>query len=163
MEISPETDQVYFDIPGFFKEQALRLDSIDKSIEKTIIKDGVKEKKIIPEPDWKKELSSFIEVDINKPALISVYTTDTIVFSDYSYEVNYKATEKSAIIRNISLLFENNSCIFVSVEKNNTNNLFSSIQELQYHVQKGYSIKGELIIRLIYQTEYNINSNFTKI
>ncbi len=163
MEINPEVEQVFFDIPGFFKDEALRLDSEGKLLEKKIVKDGIEEEKLIQEPEWEKEFTAFMDVDINKPALISVYEADTIFFSIESYQVNYKATEKTAIIHNISLLFKNNSCIFVTIEKNNTNKLFSSIQELKYDKNKGYSINGELIVRFIYKTQYNINSNFIKI
>ncbi|HET6244389.1 MAG: hypothetical protein H0V01_07835 [Bacteroidetes bacterium] len=160
LEIAPKVDQKHFDIPGFFIEELKRLNETENPIIKEISKDEEREDKIIKTPDWQKELAAFIDVDINKPALINSFTVDTIVVSGDSYEIYYNSIEESSTIRNISLLYENNSCTFVKIEKNNTNALFSSKQYMQYTKKSGYSILGELSIRFIYKTNYHVNAKF---
>ena len=99
-----------------------------------------------------------MQIDLNKPAFINTYRKDTVILSENTYEVLYSAIETPLTIPLISLIFENNSCIFVSVKKDNSNKLFRSVQELQYNKETGFFISGELDVRYFYKTEYQIES-----
>ena len=159
-EVAPEAEKKYFDIPLFFKKESERLTSERKYLKKVIIKDKIREEKIIQEPEWEQELSAFMQIDVNKPAFINTYRKDTLMLSENSYEVRYTAIETPLTIPLISLIFENSSCIFVSVKKDNSNKLFSSVQELQYNKETGFFISGKLDVRYFYKTEYQIESIF---
>ena len=157
-DVVPESEKKYFDIPLFFKKESERLTSEGKYLKKVIIKDKIREEKIIQKPEWDQELASFMQIDLNKPAFISTYRKDTVILNENIYEVRYAATETSLTIPLISLIFENNSCIFVSIKKYNSNKLFRSVQELQYNKETGFFISGELDVRYFYKTAYQIES-----
>lgn len=58
----------FIDIPAFFKEEVKSLSARRPNVVKTVTKDTVSERKELQVENWANELSSFMTVDLNKPA-----------------------------------------------------------------------------------------------
>jgi hypothetical protein len=64
------------------------LESTGSILQKTVVSDGRSETIIVQNPDWKKELAPFLELNINKPALRGMYNvrnlqSDSGVVTEY--------------------------------------------------------------------------------
>jgi len=65
----------YFDLAGFIQEQARLLNTQKPAAIKSVQESGeMAETKVIRNLNWTKELESFAEVDLNKPAFHNAYT-----------------------------------------------------------------------------------------
>lgn len=151
-----EMQKSYFDLPAFFEKEIKMLMKQNPGIEKKINKDGETETKILESIDWKKELAAFVDVDINKPSWIRSFSVDTLFLTSENFEITYVSLEKGIPIKQVKLLFENNSCSFVQINKKRDNTLFSSFQELAYKTGEGYKINGYQKVKFAFDTQYEI-------
>jgi len=71
------TAQKYFDIQGYFKADAARLQKLNHLILKTVTHNGITETKKVHINNWQIELGLFIGSDINKPAWKDSYTVQS--------------------------------------------------------------------------------------
>ena len=155
-----ESPKEHFDIPGFFEKQVNELQAINPAVEKKINKDGKTETKTLENIDWKKELAPFFDVDINKPSWIKSFSADTVFLTSNRFEITYTANEDETPVKQVKLLFENNSCNFVQINKKSNNKLFSFYQELEYRKGEGYKINGYQSVKYAFDTSYEIISEF---
>lgn len=155
-----EIQKSYFDLPAFFKKEIKLLMELNPGIEKKINKDGETETKILESVDWKKELAPFVDIDINKPSWIRSFSVDTLFLTSKNFEINCVSLEEGIPIKQVKLLFENNSCSFVQINKKSENNLFSSFQELVYKTGEGYRINGYQKVKFAFDTRYEIITDF---
>ena len=146
----------YFDLPAFFENEVNHLTSENPVIEKKISKDEKTETKVLSSIDWKGELAAFIDIDLNKPSWARSFLVDTTFLSPKKYEVLYTAVEDEMAVREVKLLFENNSCSFVQIKKRSENSLFSSFQNLEYSKGEGYKINGYQKVKFAFDTKYEI-------
>ncbi|MDB5263384.1 MAG: hypothetical protein JWQ14_2667 [Adhaeribacter sp.] len=66
----------YFDVATFIQQQATLLNKEKPVVTKTVSENGaVAETKKVSNSDWRKELETFGELDINKPAFRNSYTS----------------------------------------------------------------------------------------
>ncbi len=63
----------YFDLDSLVESQIKQLESLNPTVNKSITIGGKQEKKEFQSMDWEKELSVFINSDINKPKLLDLY------------------------------------------------------------------------------------------
>jgi hypothetical protein len=71
-----QTTGPYFDVAGFVQEQAVWLEKEKPVVTKTVTENGANaETKKIANLNWEKELETFRELDINKPAFRNSYTS----------------------------------------------------------------------------------------
>ncbi|MGV3505055.1 MAG: hypothetical protein ACO1O1_15205 [Adhaeribacter sp.] len=60
---------LYFDVPGFIRQQALVLEKENPGARKSVVeKSQVQESKTLQQLAWQKELAAFADLDLNKPA-----------------------------------------------------------------------------------------------
>ena len=65
----------YFDVPGFIREQVTLLNALQPTAVKKVQENGEQtEIKTLTDLNWHKELETFAELDLNKPAFRNAYT-----------------------------------------------------------------------------------------
>ena len=145
----------YYDLAAFFRLEAKTLDNLNMKLEKKIVKDSIIEEKSFEKINWLNELSPFIDCDINKPAWINSYRTDTLQ-TNVGMKVVYTAIEDKLPVRTIELTINKNKITEITTHKVRHNFYYQSEDLLTYHVQKGYEISGSQNVRLLDKTYYRI-------
>src|SRR5690606_32402688 len=145
----------YFDIKGYFEQEANRLSQKKPLVYKEILKNAKKEAKDIHVNDWKKEFSLFIESDINKPSWISSYSVkknkDTLVYSALDPELRTKE---------IKILKKADKLMFLSIKNEAINKLYKSEEKLFYFPDSVYKIIKNQRVRIIGVNHYQITGKF---
>ena len=148
----------YFSIRDFFKNETKRLANSKTSVRKTIMKgDTFEEIKLTPK-NWQEELVIFSECDINKPAWVRSYSLDSIVKPDYTI-VTYTTVENIPV-KKIILVKNKTGVLSVSIEKNTSNLIYESSQNLIYSAKNGYEIIGEQKVYFLSPNQYRISTTF---
>ena len=144
-------NQPYFDIKGYFEEQALKLNAQKPLIYKVVYKGTQKEAKEIKIENWEKELSLFAESDINKPAWRNSYSSerseDTTV---------YKALTDDLRTKEIKVVKKGDRVISIYIENGASNALYRSNETLFYLADSLYTITKKQKVRIIGENSYEI-------
>lgn len=127
----------FFDIKSFFIQEIERLKQI-KTIEKTITLNGQKEVQTVV-PNFKIELSEFLNSDINKVSWKDKY--DEIKKDTY---ISYSSLDESLEIKTVEIFHDIKQKVKkIRIIKEVNNLLYTSHKELLYDVEKEYySIKN---------------------
>jgi len=145
----------YFDIKGFFQKEATRLIKEKPVILKEIRKNDQQGSKEISITDWNKELSLFIESDINKPAWTTSYSAniaeDSTVYNALSNELR---TKKITVVKKQGKV----SSILIVNEV--SNELYKSQEKLLYYPDSLYMIVKDQQVRILGENHYKITGNF---
>lgn len=145
------TDKSYFDLKGYFAAEALTLQQQNPLISKTVVLNGSQEEKKLQIADWSKELSIFIDADINKPAWKGEFT-HTVTDSLESY-----TTKNEKIpVRKVDLHRSGSTIDEISIILHTNNSLYDSADTLVYKPGKLYQINKSQKIRLMDQKSYLI-------
>ncbi len=136
----------FFDIPNYFKSEAERLSDEGRFLEKIVDSNGESESKIIKTVDWHNELRSFIDIDLNKPALQQAYTIDTVSEGQKSTLI-YSAIDSLLEFKNITITFADNKLIRFTAVHSKKNFYYTSYETMTYEPIKGYVIQIENKIR----------------
>ena len=149
----------YFNLHEYFEKQAIRLNDENPSVKKTITKDRKAETQLIRDTTWHSELQLFKNADINRPAWAPYYMADTLEVGEY-YLVTYYTEKENLPVRKIMLSINvaNGQCNRVSIEKETSNFMYTSFQKLYYIPDSGYQVKGEMDIRWLFNTKYEIEA-----
>lgn len=133
---------LYFDIKGYFRQELKRLAAIS-SVTKTTEVNGVKEERVIAAPDFEKELTVFINADINKPAWSDKYSVDSLFNKDRQLAgLVYAALDESLQIKQISIDFIGGQVHKVAIQSAMNSSVADSRQQLNYRPDSGYSIES---------------------
>lgn len=151
----------YYDVKGLIDNEIMLLDSLKPSVNKTVIKDGVSEEKVLDSIEWKNELSSFLEADINKPAWADSYeikeeNAEGLLVTSYVTDL------KDLPIRSLKVKTDTrtNDCVSITAVRQVSNYLYSSETELNYLPNVGYKIKGKLNVNMVFSSEYEVEGKF---
>lgn len=150
------TDKKYFDLEGYFKGEASRLQKQHPNIEKTVSHNCKAENKALAIADWQTELELFAASDINKPAW-----RDSYQIKEGLNSIEYVSTD--ADLRTQRILITKNDAGLVSsiVANNKTDNaLYSSTEELTYIPDSLYLIRKEQHVILIGANSFSISARF---
>jgi len=142
----------YFDLKVFFEQETESLKQTNPKIHKTVLLNGKRETAEMYIDDWKKELMTFAEADINKAAFIGKYDVDTIFSAFYlPVKITYKALDENLKTRFLEIVYDeatqNPQKISVSLFAKNT--LYYSEQHLEYERGVQYSVSGKQEIRFL--------------
>ena len=133
----------FFDLVSFFDQEISQLNQQQPKLKKTVIVNGAIEEQELNSVDYQKELSLFKEININKPALINKYSTDSSLVGTQLQQLTYQALDESLNIKRIAIFFQDDRVQRVDVEKSTTNMFAKTGQQLTYEIQKGYQINSE--------------------
>jgi hypothetical protein len=133
---------LYFDIKGYFRQELKRLATIS-SVTKTTEVNGVREKRVIAAPDFEKELTVFINADINKPAWSDKYSVDSLFNRNRQLAgLVYAALDEKLQIRQISVDFIDDQVRKITIQSAMHSSIADSRQQLDYDPEAGYSIES---------------------
>jgi len=156
-----DTEQVkyFFDLKGYFDEQAEILNEKYKTPIKTVSVDGKAQKKELKKIDWEKELSVFASADINKSSWQDKYRADTMATIN-AINVAYTALDDKLKTRLINVKLNNDVVEFISIEQLSDNMIYNSQKTLTYSSKIGYTLENRQKARFLDEHLYEINVDF---
>ncbi|MFK7946266.1 MAG: hypothetical protein AB8G11_01660 [Saprospiraceae bacterium] len=147
-------EKPFFDVKGFFESEIA--ESKLKAIEKTVRINGESETQTLTAFDLNKELSMFINSDINKPSLFDKYNT-----FETEYSTTYKTTDEDLAVQRIKLFKdENGNFIKILINRKADTQIYTSDKALTYEPNIGFSIKNAQKVLLSDEKDYEIMVKF---
>jgi hypothetical protein len=128
------TNKKYFDLKGFSESIIAELEIKKPEVTKVWQIGNNKETKSTNDIDWAKELSLFVESDLNKRAFVNSYS-----IKETSKGVNYKLKPgESLLVKSMAIenLEEKNSKI-ISIETSTSNYLFKTNSKIMMKTKNG--------------------------
>ncbi|PWS26056.1 hypothetical protein DHW03_18595 [Pedobacter yonginense] len=150
-ESEANTDLLYFDVKGYFKKEISRLQKQKPIVNKMVIVNGASENKALVIQDWNKELSVFIDADINKTSWKGSFQT-----SKNNLEENYTSSNKKIPVKSIRVEKDGARIKKVEIFIANKNILYTSNDTLVYYPDSLYQIKKQQKIKLLEPKKYII-------
>ena len=144
----------YFDLKAYFKADSARLSRLNKPVRKTVTHNGVTETKEIKIDNWARELSSFSESDINKPAWRDSYTVQTTPAM-----VIYTATDDDLKTREIIVNKTGDKVKYIVIYNYTKNILYYTKEKLTYIPDSIYKIEKTQHVRLLGLNKYVITGS----
>ena len=145
----------YFDLENYFESEAARLNKANPKVHKTVVVNGEIEEKEVQIADWKQELESFIDADINKAAWRGAFS----VQKDSATTI-YSTQDEKIPIKKLIISFKENNVSAVVAIVNNTNKLYTSTDSLIYYPDSLYQIKKTQQIRFMQPKNYRVTVKF---
>ena len=140
------TDNTYFDLKSYFKEEIKRKAGI--SLQKTVKINEKSETKTIDTPNLEEELSIFLNSDINKPAWLDKYTTDSTHTNGKLSKITYTTTAPKLKTKELRIELQDGNVQAIAIQNHTKNTVYTTIQSLNYLPGTGYTIKTEQNIEL---------------
>ena len=152
--VEKNTEKPFFDVKGFFESEIA--ESKLTKIEKTVRINGESETQILTEFDLNKELSMFLNSDINKPSLFDKYNTFETEFS-----TTYKTTDKELNVQRIKIFKDKNGDFLkILINRKADTQIYTSDKALTYEPNVGYTIKNAQKVLLSDKKDYEIEVKF---
>jgi len=147
----------YFDIKGYFEKEVAKLSVENPLVYKEVYKNRQKEAKEVAINDWQKELSLFIESDINKPSWKNSYS-----FERSDDTVIYRALEDELRTRKIEIIKIGEKVLSIYIENSASNELYKSNEQLFYFPDSLYRIIKKQQVRILGENQYEIVGKLKK-
>jgi hypothetical protein len=130
-------------------------------VQKTIVKDGKTETKILSDTiDWKKELRIFSENSINKPAWKDSFSADT-TGEGSAHRISYTTTDEKISVKEIVVITDSLwKPTEISIRRDATNFLYTSAQTLRYIPRKSYRLDSKMNVRWTFDTQFSVEGVF---
>lgn len=152
--VEKSNEKPFFDIKGFFEEEIAK--SKLSKIKKTVRINGATETKILTDFDLNKELSMFLNSDINKPSLFDKYN---VFETDYS--LTYKTTDEALAVQRIKIIKDDNGQTSkIIINRKADTQIYTSDKALTYEPNVGFSIKNAQKVMLSNEKDYEIEVRF---
>ena len=151
----------YFSLPDYMNSQIKILAANKTGAVKTISVNGKKEVHKFDILDWKEELQSFIDADINKPSWRGNFMVDTaytVDKADTEKLITYSTEEPGIRTKKLVLNFDIHTKNITEVEAYNLtdNVLYHFEQQLFYFPMKSYFISTTEKVVLLNPSQLNI-------
>ena len=154
VNIETTTEKPFFDIKGFFEKEIAAKKLTE--IEKTVRINGEVETKKLTTFDLKKELSMFVDSDINKPSLFDKYNT-----FETDYSLTYKTTDEDLSVQRIKIFKdENGDFTKILINRKADTQIYGSDKVLTYERNVGFSIKNTQKVMLSDEKNYELEVKF---
>jgi hypothetical protein len=145
----------YFDLTGYFDNEALRLSKINPTIKKQVTIDTSSEQKAILITDWAKEFNVFKEADINKASWIGLFKIEK---SDAI--TTYTSNDDKIAVKKLEISYQHGKINRITAILNTSNMLYHSSANLNYYPDSLYSIYKTQKIKLMDAKAYKITGSF---
>lgn len=145
----------YFDIKGYFKQEASRLVKLDPEVTKSVSHNGTSESKKVHVKAWQQELNLFAESDINKPAWRNSYTVKNNADSTV-----YIANDPALKTREIVIKKQGDKVTAVSIFNNIRNFLYNTSERLVYLPGQYYLIDKKQQVKVMGANDYRVKGSF---
>ncbi len=150
----------FFDLKGFFEQEAEYLQTQNIRIKKTIRHNNQTEEHISKVESWDEELRLFRESDINKPSWRDKYTLDSTEIGNGLLLLHYKANDKTLNTQVLDIKLAGRNVHSIVIIGNVSNNVYESQQYLTYIPHKSYTIEKIQDVVLFDKDEYNIKAKY---
>jgi hypothetical protein len=145
----------YFDLKGYFEQEAMRLNKTKPLVYKTVKVNEATENKKIRIADWNKELANFIDADINKNAWQGSFKIERTADQDL-----FTSNDEKIVVKKLKITYKNDKITTIEILLNTSNYLYHSTDTLTYQPEKGYEIKKTQQIKLLNPKRYEIKGTF---
>jgi hypothetical protein len=155
-ELKPASGkQDYFALNAYFQKEALRLQRTSPVVDKTVLANGKTERKHLKIRSWTKELSSFIEADINKKAWAGEFKKTVNDSTE-----TYLSSNEKVPVKKVAIFRRDKQIAGIVIIIKNKNYLYTSTDTLSYYPDKWYEVKKTQQIKLMSKKQYRINGVF---
>jgi hypothetical protein len=151
----------YTDTAAFFETQIAHLTNQNKGIHKKMTFGNKVEDITLSNADWKKELSSFSQVELNKPSYNGRFDIDTVRTDEHIYSVRYRSNDPKIDLREVDFAYANDQIHSVKMIIGESNSLYNASKTLIYDADSGYSIEGTQEVSLGSPATYSVKAVFT--
>jgi hypothetical protein len=136
--------QVYFfDLAGFFDQEAIRLTKGNVKAEKELSFNDKKGHLPSAKLDFVKELAVFVNSDINKLSWRDKYQADTLYGEGHLLQkIQYKALDEQLKTRQVMIEYTQGKVVKIEIQNRLKSIIAQSEEKLSYEPTKGYSING---------------------
>lgn len=145
----------YFDIEGYFKKEALRLNSSNPTLSKTVEVNGQAETKRLQLTDWTKEFAVFSGADINRNAWKGLFRTE----NNSRYD-RYQSDHEKVQVKEVLITRANGKISGIRILIRYSNVLYTSADTLSYFPDSLYQVKKGQHITLLPEKHYVITGKF---
>lgn len=151
----------YFDLGEYFRDEIHDLENRKPEVVKVVLLNGERQEMTLAIQDWEKELSAFIQADIDKPAFVGRYLVDT-TREQGSTIIRFEAKGKDLKTRLLQVTYDSASIHPTKVEASmaTKNILYKSTQDLVYEPDAGYTITGMQSVKFLKEDHFKIKANF---
>ena len=148
------SDKPFFDLAAFFDKE-IKTHQNKKVTKKVAINDA-SESQTLGAFDIKKELSVFIDCDINKPQLLDKYKT-----LEDDNQIIYTATDKNLKVQKIEILKNQDGTIKkIIINRKADTAIYTSDKVLTYITNQGFSIENKQDVLFSEEKNYAIHIEF---
>ena len=148
------SDKPFFDLAAFFDKE-IKTHQNKKVTKKVAINDA-SESQTLGAFDIKKELSVFIDCDINKPQLLDKYKT-----LEDDNQIIYTATDKNLKVQKIEILKNQDGTIKkIIINRKADTAIYTSDKVLTYITNQGLSIENKQDVLFSEEKNYAIHIEF---
>lgn len=145
----------YFSLKTYFEQEALRLNQQHLQVLKTVSINGIMETKKINDIDFKKELASFADADINKSSwkgAFRVEKKDNLTL--------YYTNNKKIPVKRLEIYSSGKRVKSIRIIRSDTNILYRSADTLVYKADSLYEIRKVEKVKLLSPATYGIKGKF---
>lgn len=146
---------VYFDLAKYFEGEAARLQKTNPEVIKGVIAIGKAEQKATKIADWKTELASFSNADINKASWKGEFKE-----INNGGNIIYATTNSKIPIKKIEIVKFNDQIKSIKIFKATQNYLYTSTDTLLYYPDSLYFVQNLQNIKLLGEKKYQITGKF---
>lgn len=150
-EAEANTDLLYFDTKGYFEKEALRLKKINPVVQKSVFINGSVESKSTKIDDWEKELSIFVDADINKTSWKGSFKISKTPDTE-----NYISDNRKIPVKRITVVKLDNKITSIKIIRENKNIIYHSADTLSYYPDSLYEIRKQQKIKMLNPKKYII-------
>ena len=152
--VEENMEKPFFDVKGFFESEIA--ESKLTKIEKTVRINGKSETQTLTDFDLEKELSMFVNSDINKPSLFDKYNT-----FETEYSTTYKTTDTDLAVQRIKIFKDDNGeFLKILINRKADTQIYTSDKALTYEPNVGFSIENAQKVLLSEMKDYEIEVKF---
>ncbi|WP_131538960.1 hypothetical protein [Pedobacter nototheniae] len=150
-ESEANTDLLYFNTKGYFEKEALRLKKINPTVQKSVFINGSIESKATKIDDWEKELSIFVDADINKTSWKGSFKIIKAADTE-----SYTSDNRKIPVKRITVVKLNDKITSIKIIRENKNIIYHSTDTLSYYPDSLYEIRKQQKIKLLNPKKYVI-------
>lgn len=145
-DIVPRQVNTYLAIDSLMSEKVAELTNNSGSLTKTAVIKNKTETQTIDQPNWERELTVFLALNLNKPAWQEGFKVDTVQNND-NKTVTYLAKEEDITIKKLAVTYQNNKLHKLSSQVASNNLFYSASKELRisfnkYEQIENYQVSG---------------------
>lgn len=158
----------YYPLRSFMLEEVQRHSYNNTQMDKAVYLEGQWEEQTVQPADsaaWQTELAAFMEANINLPANQGLYKVDTLfVDTDSLTRITYLATKKDLRTRYLYVYLKPGTTRpeLIEAHLEQENILYSSVQDLVYMPDSGYSITGYQDVLILGLDSFAVKANFIR-